>query len=298
MNYSSSIFDSTNNYSYLMGDSDNDLINNETHHIVRNIDNNITDSQSNEIKNLKHDFKLIKKELLKFMNNESIDLEEIEEDIKIHEATELSKLEVEDKEGEDKEGEDKELSKVEVKDKEGEDKEVEEDFDKNISDLLDSYDKFITNYSKVQENYFYAEKELKSNINKTKIDIKMLNSSIEYTENITKDYLKNTDDTILIDSLKSLGNIIKSNTHTYEKKKNYVKKRKEVEKYLNVIEKMNLNISNTCTICMSNNVDRYFNPCGHTCCEKCINRISEYDNRLTCLICRVNVMEVRKLYFS
>lgn len=276
MNYSSSVFDSINNYSYLMGDSDNDLINNETHHIVRNIDNNITDNQSNEIKNLKHDFQLIKKELLKFMNNDNIDVEEIEEDIIIHEAKELSKEDSENKEEE-------ELSK--------------EDTDKNIDELLNNYDKFLKNYSKVQENYFYAEKELKNDINKTKTDIKMLNSSIEYAENITKDYLQNTD-TTLIDSLKSLGNIIKNNTNTYEKKKNYVKKRKEVEKYINIIEKMNLNISNTCTICMNNNVDRYFNPCGHTCCEKCINRISEYDNRLTCLICRVNVMEVRKLYFS
>tara|TARA_B100000683_G_scaffold264701_1_gene294646 strand:- start:122 stop:1000 length:879 start_codon:yes stop_codon:yes gene_type:complete len=292
MNYSSSIFDSTHNYSYLMGNTDNDLINNETHHIVRNIDNNINDSHSNEIKNLKHDFDLIKKELLKFMNNDTLDIEEIEEDIKIHEAKELSKEESENKEETIEEHENKEETIEELENKE------EDEFNKNIDELLNNYDKFLTNYSKVQENYFYAEKELKNDINKTKTDIKMLNSSIEYAENITKDYLKNTDDTTLIDSLKSLGNIIKSNTHTYEKKKDYIKKRKEVEKYINVIEKMNLNISNTCTICMSNNVDRYFNPCGHTSCQKCINRISEYDNRLTCLICRVNVMEVRNLYFS
>ena len=95
-----------------------------------------------------------------------------------------------------------------------------------------------------------------------------------------------------------MANIIRNNTDTYNKKKNYIRQRKELLKYIDVIKKINLNISTTCTICMTNNVDRYFNPCGHTCCEKCIKRISEYDNRLTCLICRVNVMDVRKLYFS
>ena len=64
----------------------------------------------------------------------------------------------------------------------------------------------------------------------------MLNSSIEYTENITKDYLKNTNDNELIDSLKSLANIIRNNTDTYNKKKNYIRQRKELLKYIDVIK--------------------------------------------------------------
>ena len=55
-----------------------------------------------------------------------------------------------------------------------------------------------------------------------------------------------------------------------------------------------------CTVCMTKPVNKYFNPCGHTCCSECIDRIKEYEghHRLTCLICRVNVMDVRNIYFN
>ena len=279
MNFSS-IYDSTNNYSYLMGNTDNDLLSNDTRHIVRNIDNKIKENQSNQIKNLTHDLELIKSDLLKFMNNEDINIEEVEEDIKIIESKQSSDNENNDENNDENNNENNDENNENNDQGNETPTESEKKNENNITELLDSYNLFLSNYSKIQEDYFKAEKELKKDIDKTKLDIKMLNSSIEYTKNITKDYLKENDDSLLIENLKSLSSIIKNNTSTYEKKKNYIKIRNKLEKYIDVIRKMNLNISTTCSICMTNNVDRFFNPCGHTYCQKCVNRALEYDNKL------------------
>ena len=63
MNMTSSIFNSTNNYSYLMGSSDQDLLDNQAHHILRNIDNSIMDYRSNDIKLLDENLNKIKENI-------------------------------------------------------------------------------------------------------------------------------------------------------------------------------------------------------------------------------------------
>ena len=55
------------------------------------------------------------------------------------------------------------------------------------------------------------------------------------------------------------------------------------------------NTGTTCNICMSNNIDSYVNPCGHTGCSECLKRLENYD--MKCFVCRKHVADVRKLYF-
>lgn len=67
-------------------------------------------------------------------------------------------------------------------------------------------------------------------------------------------------------------------------------------KYLNELLYINsINIGNKCSICLTNIVSNYYNPCGHTICGEC-DKIDTEDN-YKCPICRSNINEKRKLFF-
>jgi hypothetical protein len=51
--------------------------------------------------------------------------------------------------------------------------------------------------------------------------------------------------------------------------------------------------SYACPICMSDCVDVFLSPCGHTYCAKCCPPISD-----RCFVCRMHVARVHDLYFS
>lgn len=277
-----SVFDSPNNYSFLMGSTDEDLLNNQTTHIIRNIDNNIMDEpRSTNIVELDENLNKIKKNILLFLKNDLNDDEyykNMEEELKEYEKNNLETNDL--------------LSEPEP--------EPEPIIEKSNNELLvEKYEIFLKEYIKVQEDFLKTEQKFKKNIEKTKKDVKLLNSAIEYTKILTNEYIKDSGDDI-VKRIKEIGNIINKNNETYLIKKDYLEKRKNLNKYLDIIKSMNLNTNNTCSVCMTKPVNKYFNPCGHTCCSDCIDRIREYEgnNRLTCLICRVNIMDVRNIYFN
>ena len=49
-----------------------------------------------------------------------------------------------------------------------------------------------------------------------------------------------------------------------------------LNEYQNLLKKINNgNVGNTCSLCLQNPVNKYFNPCGHTACDKCIDHLYE-----------------------
>lgn len=48
-----------------------------------------------------------------------------------------------------------------------------------------------------------------------------------------------------------------------------------------------------CTVCLDNDVDTVFVPCGHTCCEGCVNKMKingrQSGRGLRCHICRASI---------
>ena len=73
-----------------------------------------------------------------------------------------------------------------------------------------------------------------------------------------------------------------------------------MKKYMDVLLYLNKgNVGNTCSLCLTNNVKFYFNPCGHTCCEECLNKMGSQlrlqDTK--CVFCRKNIYETKKLYY-
>ena len=66
--------------------------------------------------------------------------------------------------------------------------------------------------------------------------------------------------------------------------------------YLIIIRYFNgMNVGNTCSMCYSSNVNVYFDPCGHTCCEECSKKLPDIDKR--CILCRANIRDINKLYY-
>ena len=59
------------------------------------------------------------------------------------------------------------------------------------------------------------------------------------------------------------------------------------------------NIGSTCSLCIQQPVDTFLNPCGHTACSNCIEKLKERENEhnLNCFICRQRVNSFHKLYF-
>lgn len=52
-----------------------------------------------------------------------------------------------------------------------------------------------------------------------------------------------------------------------------------------------------CPICMTNDVDTFLEPCGHTICQECISNKFCNSSKF-CYMCRTPVRGIRKLYFS
>lgn len=60
------------------------------------------------------------------------------------------------------------------------------------------------------------------------------------------------------------------------------------------------NMGNTCSLCLQKPVDTYMNPCGHTGCSECIQRLQEMngtETRSHCFFCRKTIHSFHKLYF-
>ena len=102
----------------------------------------------------------------------------------------------------------------------------------------------------------------------------------------------------IIEKLNNYSRKIGENDKLKAVKTEYTDKRKELNSYLYFIQKLNKwNVGAMCPICISENIDSYCNPCGHTACKKCLDRNGENNTNNKCPICREYIMDIRKLYF-
>ena len=114
---------------------------------------------------------------------------------------------------------------------------------------------------------------------------------------IEEDYKINNSIKDIINKLNDYSKQILENNKLKNTKDKYITKRKELNSYLYFIQKLNKwNICSICPICITNKIDSYCNPCGHTSCKGRLERSSEA-NHNKCAICRDYVMDIRKLYF-
>jgi hypothetical protein len=138
-------------------------------------------------------------------------------------------------------------------------------------------------------------------VKKTKENVDKIECSIQFIKTCNKEYESDEKIKSIIDSLNEYIKTINENDKLKEVKEEYIQKRKLINKHLYLINTINkLNVSAICPICLTDKIDSYCNPCGHTACKKCLDKNSSIVNNVNnnkCPICREYITDIRKLYF-
>ena len=235
-------------------------------YIIDNIDNNIQQSNCNrEVTSVEYALN-IRNSIINTLNDNNLDIEELD---KSQSNINGSGIIIEEK-----------VEKVD-----------------NIKKCSEMFGEFIKDYKDKQEKYLECKKNFQDEINNSKSNLKKLDLIIQFIRELDND-CNDQETEELLNNLKVLSNKIENDKNIITARIDYIKIRKEIDNHLNLIKKINsLNISNTCPLCLTNSVDIYLNPCGHTCCEDCYGRLL-VNNDNKCFLCRSNIMNKYPLYFS
>lgn len=161
-----------------------------------------------------------------------------------------------------------------------------------LSNLFIDFMKDFNNYKKSMDE---AEKNMKLAIESNQKDIQIIDTFIDFLSKISNQTDKDVEP--IQTQIKSVCEDIKKNSKMKETKDNYIKEKIKFHKHLNIIKLINqMNVGSTCSICLQDNVDSYFNPCGHTACTKCMEKNTDYDR--PCPLCRKQVRSIHKLFFT
>jgi len=197
-----------------------------------------------------------------------------------------------------------EKEKEEIQEKGG-----KEDLKKEITDFMDKIQKYIEEFNKLQkelekynETFQKEERLLRKNVSTT-------DTMIEFIKKIPEDQKDQENIKLIIEQMNVLSKSIMDNQKMKDIREEYLKKRKESEKMIQIIKKLNhLNHVNICPLCFTNPVDHFADPCGHTFCKECIQRHIRRNTEIDlyevgrndgsqCCFCRENIKTVRPLYF-
>lgn len=250
------------NYYGVGDESENNYQNRNITSIIDEINNNISVKYTQKDENNR--FFNIKSYLLKYLKN---DIEELNLIIKDDGTSEIVKI--------DEKKEDEYIGKT----------------------LIEEFDNFMKYFKLKSDKLYSIENKLKNEIEKNKEDIKQIDSLIEYYNTLKNKYDDNSE---TINSMETLAENIKKNSQIDSTKEEYVLRKKEMMQYLDVIKYLNkCNLGNTCSLCLTNNVNVYYNPCGHTLCDGCHQKIvdKKQSDNISCVYCRKSVYDVRKLYY-
>jgi len=236
-------------------------------YIIDNIDNNIQQSNCNsEATSVEHALN-IRNSIMNILNDNNLDIEELD---KTQSNINGSGIIIEEES----------VEKVD-----------------NIKKCSEMFDEFIKDYKNKQEKYLECKKKFQDEINNSKSNLKKLDLIIQFIRELDKDCNDQLTEEIL-NNFKTLSNKLENDKNIITARINYIKTRKEIDNHLNLIKKINsLNVSNTCPLCLTNSVNIYLNPCGHTCCDDCYERLL-VNNDNKCFLCRSNIMNKNSLYFS
>lgn len=179
------------------------------------------------------------------------------------------------------------------------------DFDEKYKNLHESIHSYIKDMKDCREKLITLEEDLKKKEKENDKDITLIKTFLNFVVNLKEstDEEELVSETFKEEIVKVCENVKENNSYK-EVKNEYDKTKKNYLKYLKSLSLINnLNVSNLCSICIQNTVTTYYNPCGHTTCETCKDRLMEYSGEANitgcrCPICRVNIRESKKIYFS
>ena len=155
---------------------------------------------------------------------------------------------------------------------------------------------FIERFKKQQQTMQDAEIKMKKVIETNKKDIDILITFIEFLTTINNKCSQDTE--TLQTDIHKVSEDIRKDSQMKQMKEDYIVEKKKFHKYLNIIKLLNqMNVGSTCSICLGDNVDSFFDPCGHTACTNCCEKNRNYNDN-NCPLCRKDIIKIHKLYFT
>ena len=153
--------------------------------------------------------------------------------------------------------------------------------------------KFRESYKKVME----CEHKLKESAKETRGSLETVKKFSTFLNTIGDDEHEELQMMMVV-----LSEKIQNKDTTKEIKEKYQKELYILQHYLhNFVKPLNsTNVGNTCSLCLQKPVDTFMNPCGHTGCSECIDRLKELNGEMyqaNCFMCRKAVNSFHKLYF-
>ena len=158
---------------------------------------------------------------------------------------------------------------------------------------------FKDEFIELQDKFLVIDKKIKKETDKTDKDIKNLEVMINFVNNLDESYAETEEVKNINENIINLSDKIKENNSLKDAKKDYIKIRVEINDCFSIIKSINnLNTTNTCSLCMTNKVEEFIDPCGHCYCTTCKNRLIQYEGGvdMNCPICRGYIREFKPLY--
>ena len=170
---------------------------------------------------------------------------------------------------------------------------LEDEEEKYLEGTSNLLIKFMERFQQQQKRMNMAEIKMKRALEENKKDIDVLTTFVSFLQTVDNKCSQNTGK--ITTDIKEIAEDIQKNSQIKEVKETYILEKKKFHKYLNIIKLVNqMNVGSTCSICLGENVNSYFNPCGHTACSNCIKQERDF----SCPLCRSHVHSVHKLYFT
>ena len=171
--------------------------------------------------------------------------------------------------------------------------EEEETYLDGTSNLIIKFMERFREQHKLMNN---AEGDMKRIIRENQKDIEILSTFVNFLSKINEKC--NQDTSEIQTNILKISNELKDANQMKEARDHYILEKKKFRKYLNIIQLLNqMNVGSTCSICLQDNVNSYFNPCGHTACSKCCEKNGSMNDN-NCPLCRTCIQSVHKLYFT
>jgi hypothetical protein len=137
--------------------------------------------------------------------------------------------------------------------------------------------------------------------NNTDKSIKSLESYSNIAKKLENEYVNSSDSkqniNTILDNINEIVDKMRDNSKLTEAKNNFMNSRKKMLSYIEFVKFINKdNLGSTCSLCFSNQVNHFINPCGHTLCATCKDNLNvkSYDN---CVFCRKQIISINSLYY-
>lgn len=167
---------------------------------------------------------------------------------------------------------------------------------------LDMIKNIINEFNIIKSEFIDIYSKLQTEKQNTEKDLELLNSNVKHLNLILKKYKKedsiDENTKMVVNKIDELSIVIKNNNNLQKITNKYEEINKKLNKYFDIIKVFNnFNRGTVCSMCLQNNVDHYFNPCGHTACNECIKKLKSNSDTYNCIFCKKDIISTKPLYF-